>query len=229
MPQLPFKNHSLPGRIEIGDCEEGGQGVGNHDLTPETGNDYRPGTAIDLKPRPGGQWATVDTQAGEWTAYTVRVPFGGVYRCEVLVSNDRSPGAFRVQVDGVDAVPIMPAPNTGSRDVYVWVGVPGIRLRSGAHVVKLLTARESISVEAMRFWPRRSIRPRQKGKWSPPCHRVCIAFCKLVRARGTRSSEGLSPPNPPLITWRRRESGTLVQRSHSPYRAARASGGANPP
>jgi len=151
MPQLPFKNHSLPGRVEIGDFDEGGEGVGYHDLTAKTGNDYRPGTAIDLKLRPGGQWATVDAQAGEWTAYTVRVPFGGVYRCEVLVSNDRSPGAFRVQVDGVDAVPITPAPNTGSRDVYVWVGVPGIRLRSGAHVVKLLTARESISVEAMRF------------------------------------------------------------------------------
>src|SRR5437773_634060 len=150
MPQTPFRNHSLPGRIEVGDFDEGGEGVGYHDLTPETGNDYRPGTAIDLKPRPGGQWATVDTQAGEWTAYTVRVPFGGVYRCEVLVSTDRSPGAFRVQVDGVDAIPITPAPNTGSRDVYVWVGVPGIRLSSGAHVVKLLTERESSSVEAMR-------------------------------------------------------------------------------
>src|SRR5947208_15752869 len=131
MPQTPFKNHSLPGRIEVGDFDEGGEGVGYHDLTPETGNDYRPGTAIDLKPRPGGQWARVDTQAGEWTAYTVRVPFGGVYRCEVLVSNASSPGSFRVQVDGVDAVSIVPAPNRGARAVCVWRGAPASLLRCG--------------------------------------------------------------------------------------------------
>src|SRR2546429_9961171 len=92
MPQLPFKNHSLPGRIEIGDFDEGGEGVGYHALTAKTGNDYRAGTAIDLKLRPGGQWATVDAQAGEWTAYTVRVPFGGVYRCEVLSATTEAQG-----------------------------------------------------------------------------------------------------------------------------------------
>ena len=38
MPQLPFKNHSLPGRIEIGDFDEGGEGVGGEGgLSGKTG------------------------------------------------------------------------------------------------------------------------------------------------------------------------------------------------
>jgi uncharacterized delta-60 repeat protein len=134
----------LPGRIEAEDYDLGGQGIGYSDTTP--GNEqgvvvYR-GDDVDVKASAEGGYAIGWLAAGEWLAYTTAVAREGVYRIEARVGSGLPGRTFHVEVDGRDVTGPIAVPQLPGWDQYETVGVDGVRLSAGPHVLRLVMGPE---------------------------------------------------------------------------------------
>ena len=144
---------AVPGQIEAEDFDHGGEGVAYHDLTPgNQGGQYRPDVDVDISRYSNGAYVVNNFQTGEWLQYTIQVPQAGTYRLELLVSR-RWDVASRVHVD-VDTQPVTSSvvvPDTGSWDVFWWVGLGSISLTAGTHVLRITADQEYFNVAAFRL------------------------------------------------------------------------------
>src|SRR5947208_1002870 len=144
---------TVPGQIEAEDFDQGGEGVAYHDLTPgNQGGQYRPAEDVDIIRYPNGAYVVNNFQTGEWLQYTIQVAQTGTYRLDLLVSR-RWDVASRVHVD-VDTQPVtgsVVVPDTGSWDVFWWVGLGSISLTAGTHVLRNTADQEYFNVAAFRL------------------------------------------------------------------------------
>jgi len=144
---------AVPGQIEAEDFDHGGEGVAYHDLTPgNQGGQYRPDVDVDISRYSNGAYVVNNFQTGEWLQYTIQVPQAGTYRLELLVSR-RWDVPSRVHVD-VDTQPVtgsVVVPDTGSWDVFWWVGLGSISLTAGTHVLRITADQEYFNVAAFRL------------------------------------------------------------------------------
>jgi hypothetical protein len=144
---------SVPGLIEAEDFDSGGEGVSWHDLTAgNQGGFYRTGTDVDIVPATGNALGAVvnNFQTGEWLAYTVNVAQTGAYRLEIHASSEMSTGRWRVEVDGVNVTGSVAVPNTGSWSTFQWIGVGGISLAAGQHVLRVHAEQEYFNFDSLR-------------------------------------------------------------------------------
>jgi hypothetical protein len=148
---------AIPRTIEAENFDTGGEGVGYHDNTlGNQGNaGFRTGESVDIfrsNDSAGGRYVIKNFQVGEWLAYTVNVPSGGSYDIDVRAATSSSSpdGAFRFDVDGVDKTGTVTLPSTGGWNKYQWVGKRRIVLTAGTHVVKLVVARPSFTLNSIR-------------------------------------------------------------------------------
>ena len=93
-----------PEMIEAENFDNGGEGVGYHDLSSQnSGGDYRAtGVDIDAAVDSGGGYNVGWAFACEWLAYTVNVATAGTYDIEARVASEGSGGTFHIEVNGVD-------------------------------------------------------------------------------------------------------------------------------
>ena len=114
---------NLPGTIEAEAYNDGGEGVGYHDLTPgNTGNLFRSDDVdIEVCSDPTSSSPCYDvgwTETGEWLAYDVNVPTAGNFVFTIRYATPSStPRRVRIEIDGVDATGLISLPSTGGYQV----------------------------------------------------------------------------------------------------------------
>ncbi len=138
--QKPYKDHTLPGRINFIDFDYGGEGVAYHDT--DTGNQggytYRTdGADVDIGERDGVDVPVIaHTYAGEWLKYSqVQVGTTGTYDATFYTSTTEDDKFFSVLVDG-EKVATINAPNTGSWFAFAPTTVQ-IPLTAGEHTLQI--------------------------------------------------------------------------------------------
>jgi subtilisin family serine protease len=131
---------SVPGIVEAENFNEGGEGVGYHDLTAgNTGGQYRQ-TDVDIATTTdvGGGYTLGWVTSGEWLAYQVMATVTAEYTLDARVASSGQGGALHVEVDGTDATGRMVAPNTGGWDTWQTISHAGIPLTAGPHVLRVV-------------------------------------------------------------------------------------------
>jgi hypothetical protein len=139
--QTPFNGpHNIPGRLEVEDFDNGGEGVAYHDLDGgNNGGAYRTTEQVDIQGTgdTGGGYNIGWTRAGEWLLYTVNVSSSGNYDITTRVAHPGTGSSFHIEVDGVDRTGSLSVPNTNDWQSYVNVTRTGVALTSGTHVIRL--------------------------------------------------------------------------------------------
>jgi hypothetical protein len=155
-PRAPFRGTAfyVPGVIEAEDFDTGGQGVSWHDLTPgNQGNFYRTGTDVDIIAPTGSAVGAVvnNFRTGEWLEYTVNVLRSGTYRLEANASSEFAASRWHAEVDGVNVTGSVAVANTGRWSTFQWVGVGGISLSAGQHILRIHADQEYFNLDAVRL------------------------------------------------------------------------------
>jgi len=151
----PYKGapFSVPGLIEAEDFDLGGEGVTWHDLTlGNQGGFYRTNTDVDVIAATGNATGAVvnNFQTGEWLEYTISVAQPGTYRLEVHASSQYSTSRWHAEIDRVSVTGSLAVPNTGWWGTFQWVGLGGISLTAGPHVLRIYADQEYFNLDALR-------------------------------------------------------------------------------
>ena len=138
--QGPYKQHTVPGRINFVDFDYGGEGVAYHDTEARNqgGYTYRTDDAdVDIGERDGvGVPVIACTYAGEWLKYSqVQVGTTGTYDATFSTSTTEDGKFFSVLVDG-EKVATVNVPNTGSWFTFAPTTVQ-IPLTAGEHTLQI--------------------------------------------------------------------------------------------
>jgi subtilisin family serine protease len=131
---------AIPGVIEAENFDNGGEGIGYHDLTNgNAGGKYRT-TDVDIETTSdvGGGFSLGFVAAGEWQKYSVSVATAGSYTLDARMASPGTGGTFHVEVDGLDATGPTTLPNTGGWQTWRSVIVTPIPLATGPHVLRLV-------------------------------------------------------------------------------------------
>ena len=131
---------ALPGTIQAENFDNGGEGVGYHDLSSQnSGGDYRAtGVDIDAAVDSGGGYNVGWAFAGEWLAYTVNVATAGTYDIEARVASEGSGGTFHIEVNGVDRTGPFTVPNTSGWQSWTTIRKTGLSLSAGQQIWRLV-------------------------------------------------------------------------------------------
>ncbi len=139
---LPFQGVEavLPGVVEAENFNEGGEGVGYHDLTTgNSGGMYRQTDVDIVTTADGGDgFAVTSIAAGEWLAYRVFVQNAATYTVQARVASSGVGGTFHIEVDGVDVTGSLSVPDTGGAQTWQTIGVQGVALPSGSHMMRVV-------------------------------------------------------------------------------------------
>ncbi|WP_436929469.1 fibronectin type III domain-containing protein [Halosimplex halobium] len=137
--QSPYNGpHTLPGRVQAEDFDEGGQGVSYYDTTPANrgGADYRD-TAVDIGTSANTGYNVGYIATGEWLEYTVQVESAGTRTTRVNVAaGSGGGGALRVSVDG-ETLATQDVWQTGGWSNWQTIRVGDLDLPEGEHVVRV--------------------------------------------------------------------------------------------
>ena len=147
---------SIPGTLEAGEFDQGGEGVGYHDNTPGNQGDagFRTGEDVDVfvsNDTAGGPYIVKNFESGEWLAYTITVPASGHYDIAVRASTafDTPNPAYRIEIDGANVTGTVVLPDTDGLDHYQWLGKKTVTLMAGTHVLRLVSEQASFDVSAI--------------------------------------------------------------------------------
>jgi hypothetical protein len=134
----PYRQHTLPARIEAEDFDNGGEGLAYHDTTPlNEGGQYRPGDGVDIEYSQQEKSYNIGwIRDSEWLIYTVNAPVAGVYTTTFRVATPGLGRQVQVSVDGAPAATVG-IPTSSSFDLYQDV-VARVSLPAGTHQLRLL-------------------------------------------------------------------------------------------
>ncbi|MGE3308436.1 MAG: MBG domain-containing protein [Limisphaerales bacterium] len=138
---------NVPGRIEAENFDEGGEGVGYHDLDFEdqgflanpASDSYRIGEGVDLQSVGVGEDGKNNigwTEPGEWTQYTVNVIDSGQYVLDARMASGVNGGAFDLSFDGVDFARVS-VPATGGWQSWTTRTSAPFSLTYGLHSMRI--------------------------------------------------------------------------------------------
>lgn len=149
-PTMPYTGTPapLPGTIQAGNYDDGGEGVAYHDV--DSGNNcggYRSPSGVDACDPSVIGW----TMPGEWVNYTVDVAATGTYTLEARTATPIDNIRFHVEVDGVDKTGQISVPNTGDWSAIQTTYKTGIRLNAGRRVVRVVFDTGSINFFSFGF------------------------------------------------------------------------------
>ncbi|WP_346320536.1 carbohydrate-binding protein [Chitinophaga sp. YIM B06452] len=136
----PFlgKPISIPGHIEIGYFDIGGQGVAYYDVDPAVNKgapDFRKAEGVDIDVcSDGGLYNIGATNPNEWLKYTVKVEHTGMYAVFAKVASPNSDGVFHIEKDGVDITGPLKSPKTGNYQSWTVVKANDVLLTEGTYV-----------------------------------------------------------------------------------------------
>jgi endoglucanase len=129
--------HKMPGTINATYYDQGGEGVGYHDLTKTNdGDGIRQEQGVDTEFRlPEGTIGGIGHK--EWLEYTVEVLQDGNYTFEILFATAGRYGKFHLEFDGVDKTGQVSVASTGSYSKFAITKIEGIALNKGKQVLRI--------------------------------------------------------------------------------------------
>jgi sialate O-acetylesterase len=127
----------IPGNINATYFDQGGEGVGYHDLNPaNVGNGIRIDQGVDTEFRlPEGTIGAIVSK--EWLEYTIEVLQDGNYDFEILFATVGRYGKFHMEFDRVDKTGQVAVLPTGSYSKFASTKIPGIALKKGVQVMRI--------------------------------------------------------------------------------------------
>jgi alpha-amylase len=141
--QRPYEGtpHTLPGRIQAEEFDEGGEGVAYHDTTAtDEGGVFRTdeGADVDTTTDEIGEYTLGWIRAEEWVEYTVDVETAGVYEMTARVASAMGGGAFHLEVEGGDGTETLAFDDTGGWHDYTTVTASGVSLPAGETTIRVV-------------------------------------------------------------------------------------------
>ena len=145
---------ALPKAFAAANFDKGGAGVAYRDLTSgNAGQVYRTTEDVDLVSSTDSSangYAVNNIQSGEWLNYTVDVPADGKYDLAIRASsNQTTPAAFHIELDGVNVTGPISVPKTASWSTFQWVGKQGVNLTKGRRVLKVVADTQYFNMAAL--------------------------------------------------------------------------------
>lgn len=130
---------AVPGLIEAERFDDGGEGVGYHDVDAvNSGGQFRTtGVDIEATTDANGGFNVGWMAAGEWLNYTVNVAAAGSYRFDARVAASGAGGTFHVEAAGVNLTGPLSIPNTGGWQTWTTVSTT-ITLAAGPQILRLV-------------------------------------------------------------------------------------------
>lgn len=151
--QTPYSGTpaAIPGKIEVENYDNGGEGVAYHDLsTGNLGGAYRTTESVDLETCNEGGYDLGHVQAGEWVEYTVNVAQAGVYSLQARVATIDAGTSFHLELDGQN-IGTVNVPNTGDWQAWQTVTVTTPSLTTGTKVLRLVVDQAEFNVNYLNF------------------------------------------------------------------------------
>jgi chitodextrinase len=137
--QSPYDGpHTLPGRVQAEDFDEGGQGISYYDTSAanQGGASYRD-TAVDIGTSASTGYNVGYISTGEWLEYTVQVESAGTRTTRVNVSaGSGGGGTLRISVDG-ETLATQDVWQTDGWSNWQAIRVGDLDLPEGEHVVRV--------------------------------------------------------------------------------------------
>ena len=131
-----FREHSIPGSIQIEDFDNGGEGVAYHDKNAtNTGGEYRPSEGVDIGGNAKDGYYVGWIEEGEWLKYTIKSVESADYSVSLKVaSNDSRTASVSVSLDGNHLGKIAVG-NTGGWDIWETIRFGGATISGGSDKV----------------------------------------------------------------------------------------------
>lgn len=156
--------------IEAEDYDEGGEGVGYHDVTEgnrvdnDQPGEYR-ADDVDIESRQLGQLNIAYVSHGEWLAFTMDVPQTGAYELDLYVATQSDDRRLHLELDGQRLPGTINLPNTGGWAQFQVFTAPGrLSLAQGKHTLKLVFENDQINLDWLRFTPHAEGRERGENR-----------------------------------------------------------------
>ncbi|MBO4531283.1 MAG: family 43 glycosylhydrolase [Paludibacteraceae bacterium] len=158
VPQTPYNDvmHTIPGKIEFEDYDEGGQNRAYYDADMENqGNQYREDrvdivtVAPDDDPSEG--YAIGFTNEGEWLEYSVQVKESKAYEYELRTACGLNTSGIQLFLDDKEVSQEIEIPNTEDWNTYTVVKGKTGELTEGEHILRVLLTAPYANLDWIRF------------------------------------------------------------------------------
>lgn len=158
VPQTPYNDvmHTIPGKIEFEDYDEGGQNRAYYDADMENqGKQYREDrvdivtVAVDDDPSEG--YAIGYTNEGEWLEYSVQVKEQKAYDYELRTACGLNTSGIQLFLDDKEVSQEIEVPNTEDWNTYSIVKGKTEELAEGEHILKVLLTGAYANLDWIRF------------------------------------------------------------------------------
>lgn len=144
----------LPGIVESEDYNEGGEGIGYHDVdTGNTGGAYK-NDDVDIENTGDttGAYNVGWIEAGEWLAYAVNsTTTSELYDINFRIASPNGSGSFHLELDGVSITDIITVPATGGWQNYETVTVNNISISNGSHQLRIVFDANGLNLNYVEF------------------------------------------------------------------------------
>ncbi|WP_426452690.1 carbohydrate-binding protein [Paenibacillus sp. S-38] len=142
----------LPGIVEAPYYNDGGEGVGYHETSPENIGGALRGDAVDVRTNSFNGHNVGWNQTGEWLKYNVEVKEAGLYNFELSSATTMEGTQARLWLeDGTDLTGVMDLPISGDWNRWVTTKKEGIYLPEGRHTLKLETVKGEYDFARLEF------------------------------------------------------------------------------
>jgi beta-glucanase (GH16 family) len=131
---------NIPGTVECENYMNGGANISYYDTTSgNSGSQYRNDDVdVETCSDAGGGYDVGWTAAGEWLNYSINAAYTGLYNINLRVASLGAGGTFHIEIDGANVTGTMTVPDTAGWQTWQSVGVTGINIKSGIHIMKLV-------------------------------------------------------------------------------------------
>ncbi len=189
---------SLPDRsirIQAEDYDVGGEGVAYHDTTPgNSGKEYLEDD-VDIEPCKEGGYNIGWIISGEWLRFSNIHGHGRDYYVSVRVASENREGAFRIEVNGVDATGLVTFPATGGFQDWTTVDACVVTLTSGSNTIRLICEADSWNIDWIAFntskKAARALHKSPKKQEENPLMLVTLAEAAFKQAQALLGEENL--------------------------------------
>lgn len=155
VPQAPYKGikAEIPGKLEMENYDEGGQGVAySDDDAANQGAAYRVADGVDIQGDAATGYKLAYTKAGEWIEYTVNVKNAEAYNWTANVASGADGASFHILLDSTTNITGSVAiPNGGSYELYKTLTGTTPILPVGTHTLRLMIDGAHCNIDWINF------------------------------------------------------------------------------